>query len=604
MKNLLTLFLVTLTALSFAQQGLVGPHRQFHVMPNSPQLSDYRHGHSASVGRSSGACDTSDVLDYNAVDEYNSAILNISYEGSWYVPQAQLQPWAQEITTSFVNLTSYRNQLFSYAMMAYDTLAFANVPNASYYSKTRKASTITLDSVQVIMGIAGDTTTGGKMANDSLVFKIYSTAANGLISAAPVKTVSFVGLSALAPFITGVTAGYLRVCAPFPVGYTFTQGQGFAVRLEYYNSDTSSHCFVAYSFPDSCGNVTISGQTGIAPAYPAAFNRTAFYATGGQNLPGSAFSGIIDSLSPTAATIFNITNDFAYPPSAFAIPLPSNCLFVYNQNWEMLSYVTVNSTLGISLATPTYTIPCTNSANPYPLTTTRTGDLGGAVYTWSTNVYGSQSAANSTFFNPGTYSVTVTNSSGCTATASEVAAFASGANQTPSFTVPATICQGLPFAYMNTSSDTTGYSSHWNFGQGGTSTSTATNPVYTYSTSGTFTISLIMDSAGCEFATNQSVTVNSQSVCVGIQEIGFDNNVSIIPNPSNGNVNITISDADKNVTLTIYNIIGETVKSYATTESTSIFNKNLDLSNLANGTYLVKIQSGNKSATKKLFIAK
>jgi len=113
-----------------------------------------------------------------------------------------------------------------------------------------------------------------------------------------------------------------------------------------------------------------------------------------------------------------------------------------------------------------------------------------------------------------------------------------------------------------------------------------------------------MDSAGCEFATNQSVTVNSQSVCVGIQEIGFDNNVSIIPNPSNGNVNITISDADKNVTLTIYNIIGETVKSYATTESTSIFNKNLDLSNLANGTYLVKIQSGNKSATKKLFIAK
>ena len=92
--------------------------------------------------------------------------------------------------------------------------------------------------------------------------------------------------------------------------------------------------------------------------------------------------------------------------------------------------------------------------------------------------------------------------------------------------------------------------------------------------------------------------------CTGFPTIGFENNVSIVPNPSNGNVNITISDADKNVTITVYNILGETVKAFATTESNTVFNKNIDLSNMANGTYLVKIQSGSKVATKKLVITK
>ena len=77
-----------------------------------------------------------------------------------------------------------------------------------------------------------------------------------------------------------------------------------------------------------------------------------------------------------------------------------------------------------------------------------------------------------------------------------------------------------------------------------------------------------------------------------------------MPNPTAGNVNITINGVDDNVNITIFNVIGQAVKTYASSDVATVFNKNLDLNDLSGGTYLVKIQSGNKIATKKLVITK
>ena len=54
----------------------------------------------------------------------------------------------------------------------------------------------------------------------------------------------------------------------------------------------------------------------------------------------------------------------------------------------------------------------------------------------------------------------------------------------------------------------------------------------------------------------------------------------------------------------VYNILGQTVKSYTSTDVAAVFNKNMDLNDLSGGTYLVKIQTGSKIATKKLVITK
>ncbi len=111
-----------------------------------------------------------------------------------------------------------------------------------------------------------------------------------------------------------------------------------------------------------------------------------------------------------------------------------------------------------------------------------------------------------------------------------------------------------------------------------------------------------MDSGGCTFSTTQTVTVTS--ICTGIQNVAFENNVSVLPNPSNGNITITVNGADDNINIMVYNILGQTVKSYTSTDVAAVFNKNMDLNDLSGGTYLVKIQTGSKIATKKLVITK
>jgi len=460
------------------------------------------------------------------------------------------------------------------------------------YSKIRSASQITLDTIYMFAGLAADDTSStGALNGDSVVISIYPITGT-TVSATAVQKVTYSGYNGLQPFVVGTTPGYMRLVT-LPISQTFNPGQGFAVGVNFFSSDTSSHFWLSYSYADSCGTVTYQGQTFTSPAYPSPFAGTAKYG----NIGGSSFYGEIDSTGPTTAAVTPVSNEYGY----FGLGFPDNCSYLYTQNWEILALVSVNSTLSISIADSAYSIPCSGSASPFAVTTTRGGDLAGATYAWSGGVYGSSTTANTTIFNPGTYVVTVTNSQGCTATAQEIATNASGANQTASFTIPAEICVNQPAAFTNTSSDVTGYQSKWNFGESVSSQSTLTNPTFTYDSVGTFNVTLLIDSAGCEFSFNESVTVQN---CLGVQNVAFENSVNVVPNPSNGNINITINGADKNVTITVYNILGETVKTYGTSENSGVFNKNIDLTSMATGTYLVKIQSGANVATKKLIITR
>jgi gliding motility-associated-like protein len=79
----------------------------------------------------------------------------------------------------------------------------------------------------------------------------------------------------------------------------------------------------------------------------------------------------------------------------------------------------------------------------------------------------------------------------------------------PSFT-QVDVCDGAQMNFTNTSiissGTITGY--NWNFGQP-LATSTATNPVYTYTTNGTFTVILVATSdEGCVFSTSDQVVVS------------------------------------------------------------------------------------------------
>jgi hypothetical protein len=100
------------------------------------------------------------------------------------------------------------------------------------------------------------------------------------------------------------------------------------------------------------------------------------------------------------------------------------------------------------------------------------------------------------------------------------------------------------------------------------------------------------DANGCE---NSSTITQSVSLCTGISATqSIDASFNIYPNPSNGL--FTITGVELNTTITIYNAIGELVKS---TQSIST-NPTIDLSDYSNGIYFIKIKNSNGEAIHKL----
>jgi len=88
----------------------------------------------------------------------------------------------------------------------------------------------------------------------------------------------------------------------------------------------------------------------------------------------------------------------------------------------------------------------------------------------------------------------------------------SSSNQSLSFDVPDTVCEGASIQFTNTSTNINGWNFTWQFGGG--NQSTQVNPGYTYTNPGTKTVSLEGDSAGCEIGpVQQSFNVRDSSNC-------------------------------------------------------------------------------------------
>lgn len=74
--------------------------------------------------------------------------------------------------------------------------------------------------------------------------------------------------------------------------------------------------------------------------------------------------------------------------------------------------------------------------------------------------------------------------------------------------------------------------------------------------------------------------------------------VSLYPNPTNGTLNI--NNLEVNSTIEVFNVIGEKVLTSSLLKGNNI----VDLSNLSNGSYFVKLNSNNQILTKKVILSK
>lgn len=91
---------------------------------------------------------------------------------------------------------------------------------------------------------------------------------------------------------------------------------------------------------------------------------------------------------------------------------------------------------------------------------------------------------------------------------------------------------------------------------------------------------------------------------IGISEPFDKNNISIYPNPSSGTLNVNVSgEENTEVTIYIMDLLGQ-----VHVEQSVVFSqgstKSFDLSGLANGLYLVKLNRGDQSYTQKITIHK
>jgi hypothetical protein len=88
---------------------------------------------------------------------------------------------------------------------------------------------------------------------------------------------------------------------------------------------------------------------------------------------------------------------------------------------------------------------------------------------------------------------------------------------------------------------------------------------------------------------------------VSVTEYLPENSFNLYPNPSDGNVIINSQiDGSKNVTISLFDLQGNELKTF---ENNS-FPFEMNLSELPNGSYLIKFQTGYQSVTKKLFLSK
>lgn len=111
---------------------------------------------------------------------------------------------------------------------------------------------------------------------------------------------------------------------------------------------------------------------------------------------------------------------------------------------------------------------------------------------------------------------------------------------------------------------------------------------------GTFTLTYtVTDTNNCNFATVSTVSVNA---CVGITEYASNSGISLFPNPSNGNVTISLDAASS---VMIFNTIGEAVMSMQLAQG----NHTIDLTNFSEGIYFVRAQNANGASTQRLVIS-
>jgi len=220
---------------------------------------------------------------------------------------------------------------------------------------------------------------------------------------------------------------------------------------------------------------------------------------------------------------------------------------------------------------------------------TLTAESGFGSYTWSNGETGPTLEVTES----GTYSVSVTDISGCPIMSAEVIVNVSDAPEA-SFTYEQT--DGYTIEFSNTSSDGNEYL--WNF-EGG-NYSTQSEPSFTFPFDGFYPVTLIVSNdCGSDTITAEVEVLKINNV----NQINNDlNNIKIFPNPSQGLVTIELENNTPTAyKMRIINLLGQEIINESF-KITGIDIRNIDLRQYGKGIYWIVIENGKSSVSKKIIL--
>lgn len=200
----------------------------------------------------------------------------------------------------------------------------------------------------------------------------------------------------------------------------------------------------------------------------------------------------------------------------------------------------------------------------------------------------------------GSYTVTytVTDSNGLSTTVTRTVIV--GSEPDPRFTF---VENGLTVQFTESSLyDPTSWS--WEFGDAPfNSTSQARNPTFTYNAEGTYEVCLTARNLfnNPPFSQPAKQTCQTLNLTVGINDVALERSISVYPNPTVGDVTISVKDLSfENMNVKVFNMIGEKVFAgeYNKVQAQSLIN--LNIGGNAAGIYMIQISTEQGVVTKRI----
>lgn len=214
----------------------------------------------------------------------------------------------------------------------------------------------------------------------------------------------------------------------------------------------------------------------------------------------------------------------------------------------------------------------------------------GQAFAWSTGATTQQISVNT----PGTYTVTVTDQLGCSASDDIVLGMVPGMNAGINAPASGNLFFNIQF---NDASSPAPSSWIWDFGDG--ATSTLQNPTHAYSALAVYTVTLIADDGFCRDTTTHQIDIDT---FIGIGEDDFASDLELYPNPSDGFFHLGVElYRRKDLRVEVLDLNGRRMFEDFS-KATMSYKNDLDLRHLAKGVYVLRLSTPEASIYEKLII--